>query len=537
MQMSDEQFDFIVVGAGSAGCALANRLSKDPSHRVLLLEAGPRSNLISQVPISFATLIDNPAANWCYRSEPEEGTANRAIPMPRGRLLGGSSSINGMVYVRGQALDFDTWAQLGNRGWSHDDVLPIFQRMENYADDGGPSRARGGPLRVGLVADKNPLYDALKLAGPEVGIPVNPDYNDGDQEGLCVTQATISRGRRMSAAVAYLDTIADRNNLKITTDAQVARLLIEGGECRGVEYCVGGRTQRALASAQVILSAGAIGSPQILELSGVGNPEVLGANGVDVVHALPGVGENLRDHIAPRMAFNTTYPGVAYNHRGKGLGLAREIVRYALTRTGLLSLPTAPMLAFLRTRPELASPDIQIHFVPYRVKLTNGKRGMGREPGITCTVNQCRPESQGSVHIRSSQPTDAPAIHFNFLDAELDRKTLVDGMGMVRKLMKAPALSHLALSEVLPGPDASDDEALVTFIRDTAETAYHPVGTCKMGSDARAVVDERLRVHGVGGLRVADGSIMPTLTSGNTNAPCIMIGEKCADMVLEDCRP
>lgn len=529
-----EQFHYIVVGGGSAGSAIASRLSLDSGHRVLLLEAGPPGNLISSVPLSFATLIDDPAANWCYRSEPEAGTSGRAIPVPRGRVMGGSSTINGMVWVRGQRQDFDTWAQLGNRGWSYDDVLPLFKGIENYDGPADDTRGKSGPLRVGLVPDANPLYDALFAAGRELGLPDNPDYNGREQEGIVPTQVSISRGKRMSAALAYLKPVMGRGNLAVRSGCEVDSLIIENGECTGVRYRRGGNVTEARASGEVIVCAGAINSPKLLELSGIGNPEVLAEHGIEVRHALRGVGENLRDHIAPRMVFRARLPAVSYNARGRGLGLVREILRYALTRRGLLSLPTAPVLAFLRTRPELVSPDVQLHFVPYRVVLENGKRTMGKDPGITCTVNQCRPESRGSVHVRSANPADKPAIHFNFLDAELDRRTLIDGMRAVRDIMKTRAVSELIGDEMLPGAAVDDDDALIAFIRAKAETAYHPVGTCRMGSDPDAVVDERLRVHGIGRLRVADGSIMPTLTSGNTNAPCIMIGEKCAAMVRED---
>jgi choline dehydrogenase len=527
----NDEFDYIVVGAGSAGCALANRLSADPSHSVLLLEAGPKDHFLSRVPISFAKLIDNPAANWCYRSQPEAGTENRAIPVPRGRLLGGSSSINGMVYVRGQPLDFDTWAQLGNRGWSYDDVLPIFERMESYAE-GGATRGANGPLRVGVVHDQNPIYDALLNAGNELGIAANLDYNGPEQEGICRTQATISEGRRMSAAYAYLDPIRQRSNLTIITGAEVARVLLEGRRCTGVEYRLGNTVKIASARGEVILSGGAINSPKLLELSGIGRSEVLGEHGIEVVHELAGVGEGLRDHIAPRLVFEVTQPGVAYNDLGRGVGLLGQILTYAFKRTGLLSLPTAPVLGFIKTRPELASPDVQIHFVPYRVVLKDGKRNFSDDAGITCTVNQCRPESLGSIHINSALPSAAPNIHFNFLDAELDRRTLIGGMRFVRSLLATDAMQTLCGNEMQPGAAVASDEQLLQFIRDTAETAYHPVGTCKMGSDPMAVVDAQLRVHGIERLRVADGSIMPTLTSGNTNAPCMMIGEKCADMVL-----
>ena len=525
-------FDFIVVGAGSAGSALANRLSADHRHRVLLLEAGAKWHPLSTVPVSFSKLIDHPSANWCYRSEPEPASAGRAIPVPRGRLLGGSSAINGLVFVRGQALDFDTWAQLGNRGWSYEDVLPVFKRIEHF--EGGPDAYRGvdGPLNVSIESDQNPLYDALFESARELGIPCNDDYNGADQEGIARTQTTIRNGRRASAAVAYLAPARHRRNLHVITGAHATKLEFEQTRCTGVTYRRGGSEHVARATREVILSAGAINSPQLLELSGIGRREVLDAHGIPIRHELAGVGEGLRDHIAPRMVFRVMRPGIAFNDRGRGVGLLGQILRYALTRKGLLSLPSAPVLGFLRTRKELASPDVQIHFVPYRVVLRDGKRGLGEEPGMTCTVYQCRPESLGEVHITSPDAGQAPRIRFNFLSAELDRRTLCAGMREVRRIMATAAMRKLCGEEMQPGEAITSDDALLDFIREKAETAYHPVGTCKMGNDSMAVVDESLRVHGFRGLRIADGSIMPTLTSGNTNAPCIMIGEKCADMVL-----
>ena len=525
------EFDFVVIGAGSAGCAVANRLSANPEHRVALLEAGPASHFLSRVPISFASLIDEPSANWCYRSEPEEATNGRPIPVPRGRLLGGSSSINGMVYVRGQQLDFDTWAQLGNRGWSYADVLPIFKRMEDYSGD-DDLRGQGGPLRVRIVDDQNPLYEALLSAGSELGLPDNPDYNGAEQEGIVRTQATISNGRRQSAAYAYLDPIRGRKNLTIFTEAEVQRLILEEGACTGVAARIKDQNHTLKATREVIVSAGAINSPKVLELSGIGRREVLDAHGIALAHELPGVGESLRDHIGPRMVFRVKRPDASFSAQGRSFGLLGQVLRYALTRRGLLSLPTAPILGFVRTRPELASPDVQYHFVPYRVVLKDGKRGMGKNPAITVTVNQCRPESLGSVHINTSDPSVAPSIRFNFLANELDCRTLVDGIRFVRRLMATSAMSDIVGEELQPGIDAASDDDILEFIRDKAETVYHPVGTCKMGQDPMAVVDHELRVHGIRKLRVADASIMPTLTSGNTNAPSIMIGEKCADMVL-----
>jgi len=531
--MVDERsgFDYIVVGAGSAGCVLANRLSADGRRRVLLLEAGPRGHWLSGIPISFAKLIDDPAANWRFRAEPDEGSGGRVIPVPRGRLLGGSSAINGLVFVRGQRLDYDTWAQLGNRGWGYDDVLPLFRRMEHFERGEDEWRAQGGPLRVSEVPERSSLYDALFRAGAELGLPPNPDYNGASQEGICKTQATISRGRRMSAAHCYLRPARGRPNLEVLTGALVSRLILDGKRCVGVRYRRNGGEEEARAAREVVLCGGSINSPQLLELSGIGRPEVLSAHGIEVAHALPGVGEHLIDHMSPRMVWRLQPRGVTYNERARGLGLVWQAVRYAATRSGFLSLPSAPVLGFLRSREGLEAPDIQIHFAPFAIRGPTDRRLLP-EPGMTCVIYAMRPESRGSIHIRSPDPREAPAIRFNFLSDPLDRRILIDGVRWVRRIMATRAMDAFRDAEMKPGPDVASDDAIVEWIRATAETTFHPVGTCRMGGDPMAVVDDRLRVHGIEGLRVADGSIMPTLVSGNTNAACIMIGEKASELML-----
>ena len=527
----ERRFDFIVVGAGSAGCVLANRLSADGRYRVLLLEAGPRGHWLSRMPVSFAKLIDDPAANWCFRSEPDEGSGGRKIPIPRGRLLGGSSAINGLVFVRGQRLDYDTWAQLGNRGWSFDDVLPIFRRMEHYEKGADEWRSQGGALRVSEVPDESPLYDALFRAGVEAGLPHNPDYNGASQEGIVKTQTTISRGRRMSTAHCYLRPARGRANLEVTTGALASGLVLDGKRCIGVRYLRNGREETASAAREVVLCGGSINSPQLLELSGIGRPEVLRERGIEVVHELPGVGENLIDHMAPRVVWQLQRRGVTYNERARGLGLAWQALRYAATGGGFLSLPSAPVLAFLRSREGLEEPDVQFHLAPYAIRGPND-RTLIPEPGMTCTIYALRPESRGSIHIHSRDPREAPAIRFNFLSDGLDRRVLVDGVRWARRLMATSAMDDFRDAELKPGPEVESDDEIVEWIRANAETAFHPVGTCKMGRDPMAVVDDRLRVHGIEGLRIADGSIMPTLVSGNTNGPCIMIGEKASEMML-----
>ena len=528
---AERTFDFIIVGAGSAGCALAHRLSADGARRVLLLEAGPRGHWLSRMPVSFAKLIDNPAANWCFRAEPEEGSGGRSIPVPRGRLLGGSSTINGLVFVRGQRLDYDIWAQLGNRGWSYDDVLPIFRRMEHYESGTDEWRSQGGPLRVSEVPDRSPLYEALFRAGMEAGLPHNPDYNGASQEGICKTQTTISRGRRMSTAHCYLRPARGRANLVVVTGALATRLVLDAKRCIGVRYLRSGREEVAFAAREVVLCGGSINSPQLLELSGIGRTEVLREHGIEVVHELPGVGENLIDHMAPRVMWRLRSRGVTYNERARGLGLVWQALRYAATGGGFLSLPSAPVLAFLRSREGLEAPDVQFHIAPYALRGPTDRRLLP-EPGLTCTIYALRPESRGSIHIRSRDPREAPAIRFNFLSDGLDRRVLVDGVRWARRLMATSAMDGFRDAEMRPGPDVESDDDIVEWIRATAETAFHPVGTCKMGRDPMAVVDDRLRVHGIEGLRIADGSVMPTLVSGNTNAACIMIGEKASQMML-----
>lgn len=528
-----EEFDYVIVGAGSAGAVLANRLTEDGKAKVLLVEAGKASHPYSRLPASFGLLIDHPGANWRFLSEPEPGTNNRQIPVPRGKLLGGSSAINGLVFVRGQPLDYDTWAQMGNRGWSYDDVLPLFRRMETYESGSGEHRGSGGPLRVSVVPDKNPLYDALFAAAEHAGYRRNDDYNSRDQEGIVKTQATISRGRRMSTAFCYLAPAMRRPNLKIVTEALTREIVLDGRRCTGIRYERGGQVTEVRARREVLVCAGGVSSPQLLELSGIGNPEVLKAHGIEVRHALPAVGENFRDHIAARIIWKVKVPEVSYNHRARGLRLLREVVHYLASGGGFLSLPSAPILAFLKTRPELATPDVQMHFVPYSVKDPK-RRKLQTFPSMTVACYQLRPESLGSIHIRSSDPKAQPAIRFNFLSDPIDRQTMVDGFRMMRRIVEAPPMDPYRGEEFSPGPDVNTDDEIIAWMRAKSETAYHPVGTCRMGPGPNAVVDERLRVHGIEGLRVADGSIMPTMASGNTNAACIMIGEKAADMVRAD---
>ena len=527
-----QTYDYIVVGAGSAGAAVANRLSADARNKVLLLEAGPASHPWSRIPIGYARLITNPAANWLYSSEPEANTNGRKLPVPRGRLLGGSSAINGMAFVRGQAQDFDTWAQMGNHGWSYADVLPFFKRMENYPGGNDEFRGRDGPLRVTNPAPRDKLFATLIKAAGEVGIAHNPDYNGAAQDGIAMSQATISAGRRMSTARCYLDPILKRANLHIETGALTEALVLDGKRCTGVRYSVGGTTREARAAREVVVSAGTINSPQLLELSGIGQPERLRNLGIEVRHALPGVGENLRDHYAPRTRWAIGTKGITYNDRARGLGMMWQALRYALLGRGLLGAVGAPIRAFVRSREGLEAPDVMLGWVPMLTE--PGPKGpkISRQSGVTCYAHPMRPESKGHIHITSADPRRPPAINFNFLSSPIDAEITARAVRIARAVMTAPAMAPMQVTEIAPGTSRTTDDEILDWVRQAAETTYHPVGTCKMGTDAMAVVDAQLRVHGLEGLRVADASIMPTLTSGNTNAPSIMIGEKAADMVL-----
>jgi choline dehydrogenase len=530
-----DTYDYIVIGAGSAGAAVAARLSEHPRNKVLLLEAGAADHPWTRVPIGFARLINNPAANWLYSGEPEDSTKGRRLPAPRGKLLGGSSAINGLAFVRGQAQDFDTWAQMGNQGWSYQDVLPFFRRMESYQGGGDDAfRGRHGPLRVTDPKPAEPIFAALIEAAAQVGIRHNPDYNGATQDGIAMSQASIAEGRRVSTARAYLDPARKRFNLRIETGALTESLVLEGARCTGVRYSQNGRTVTALCGKEVVLCAGAFNSPQVLELSGIGQPDRLRALGIEVRHALPGVGENLRDHYAPRTRWAIGTKGVSFNDRLRGVPLVGEALRYAVRRQGALAMVAAPMRAFVFSRDGLEAPDLLLGWVPMLTEAGRNGPVVSKQAGMTCYAHPMRPESKGHVHVTAKDPRRAPAITYNFLSSPVDAELTIRAIRIAQSIMTAPAMDPLRLTEIAPGPDRRSDEAVIDWVKSAAETTYHPVGTCKMGQDPMAVVDARLRVHGIAGLRVADASIMPTLTSGNTNAPSIMIGEKAAAMALAD---
>jgi choline dehydrogenase len=530
-------FDYIVVGAGSAGAAVATRLSESGQYTVLCLEAGTEGSdyFWSKVPVGIAKLVDNPAVNWCYRGEPDEGSGGREIEVPRGKMLGGSSSINGMVFIRGQAQDYDHWAQLGNRGWSYQDVLPVFKKMESYDNGSDEYRGRSGPLRVtDTPRGQVPLLEKMIDAADKIGVPFNPDLNGEKQEGIGMSQVTIAKGRRQSTAFCYLDPARDRANLTIEQGAMAETLILEGKRCVGVRYSVKGEKREARANREVVVSSGSINSPKLLELSGIGQTDLLRGLGVTPVHELPGVGENLRDHYSPRVKFAITEKNATFNDNARGWRLAKEAVKYALFKDGFLARTSVPLRMYFKTREGLETPDATISILPFLYEMVGRQRRIAKRAGITMNVNVLRSESIGDIHIKSADPAEPPAIRFNFLSSQHDRDGLLAAMRKGRELMATSPVKEMTGEEIAPGAHLQTDAELLEWVRNNAETTYHPIGTCKMGSadDPMAVVDNELRVHGIEGLRVADASIMPTLTSGNTNAPSIMIGEKCAAMVL-----
>jgi choline dehydrogenase len=529
------EFDYIIVGAGSAGCVLANRLSADGRHSVLLLEAGPKdTNLWIHVPLGYGKLFKEKTVNWMYQTEPEPELDGRTVFQPRGKVLGGSSSINGLLYVRGQHEDYDRWRQRGNAGWGYDDVLPYFKKAENQQRGADKYHGVGGPLSVSNLGHPDPLSAAFIDAAAETGLPVNPDFNGATQEGAGFFQTTTRSGRRASTAVAYLRPASGRSNLRVETSALAQRILFEGRRARGVEYRQGGALRTATARKEVLVSSGAYNSPQLLQLSGVGPAELLKQHGIDVVLDAPGVGNDLQDHLQVRIVMRCTQPITLNDILNHPVRRVMAGARYAAFRTGPLTIAAGTSGAFFKTNPRLASPDVQIHFLPF----STDKMGEKMHPfsGFSASVCQLRPESRGSLRIKSADPSVPPAIRINYLATETDRAAFVDGMKMLRKILAAPALKPFVVGEVEPGPKIASDEEILDFCRQRGSTVYHPTSTCRMGNDPLAVVDQRLRVRGIEGLRVVDASIMPDLMSGNTNAPTIMIAEKASDMILEDAR-
>ncbi|MDJ0740424.1 MAG: choline dehydrogenase [Gammaproteobacteria bacterium] len=528
----DPQYDYIIVGAGSAGCVLANRLSADPGNRVLLLEAGGADiNPWIHIPVGYFKTMHHPATDWCYVTEPDVGIASRRLQWPRGKVLGGSSSLNGLLYVRGQPQDYDRWAQLGNRGWSFADVLPYFKKSEDQERGADAFHGVGGPLKVSDLRLRRPIADYFIEAATQVGIPFNDDYNGARQEGVGYFQQTAHKGFRWSTAKGFLRPARRRRNLTVLTRAHTTQLLFDGDAVAGVEYLRQGQAHQAWSGREVVLSTGAIGSPQLLQLSGIGDRALLDGLGIPLVRDLPGVGQNLQDHLQVRLVYKTSQRTLN-DEVNNVFKRARVGLQYLLTRTGPLTLAASQVAIFTKSNATVERPDIQFHMQP----LSADKPGDGAHKfsAFTSSVCQLRPYSRGHVAIRSKDPLQHPAIHPNYLSDERDQRVAVDGIKVARRIAAAPALAKHIIGEYVPGDSYRSDAELLDAARRFSQTIYHPVGTCKMGRDAMAVVDERLRVHGVRRLRVVDASIMPEIVSGNTNAPTIMIAEKAADMILED---
>ena len=529
------EFDYVVVGAGSAGCVLANRLSADGKHSVLLLEAGPKdTNLWIHVPLGYGKLFKEKTVNWMYQTEPEPGLNGRQVFQPRGKVLGGSSSINGLLYVRGQHEDYDRWRQRGNAGWGYEDVLPYFRKAENQQRGADKYHGADGPLPVSDWRHVDPLSEAFVVAAAETGIPTNPDFNGASQEGAGFFQTTTRRGRRASTAFSYLRPAKRRSNLRIETAALAQRIMFEGRRARAVEYRQDGNLRTARARREILVASGAYNSPQLLQLSGVGPAELLKHHGIDIVLDSPGVGNDLQDHMQVRLITRCAQRVTLNDVVNHPLRRVMAGLQYAALRKGPLTIAAGTSGAFFKTSPRLATPDIQIHFLPFSTDKMGEK--LHSFSGFSASVCQLRPESRGSLRIRSADPSVSPEIRINYLATETDRAAFIDGIRILRKILAAPALKPYTLEEIDPGSKIVSDEDLLAYCRRTGSTVYHPTSTCRMGSDPLAVVDQRLRVHGIEGLRVVDASIMPDLMSGNTNAPTIMIAEKASDMILQDAR-
>jgi choline dehydrogenase len=530
--MTELNADYVIIGAGSAGCVLANRLSEDGA-QVVLLEAGPSDwHPMIHIPAGALHLRANPLVNWNYYTEAEEGVGHRSLHWPRGKVMGGTSSINGMLYVRGNPADYDGWAQMGCRGWSYSDVLPYFKKSEHYVSGSSEFRGKGGPLLVEDYRTILPLTHRFVEAAQQARFPFTSDYNAAQQEGVGYSQMT-RRGRfRGSTARTFLAEARRRTNLHVETKAIATRLLFDGRRCIGAAFRQNGSDRRVLAAREVIVSGGTVNSPHLLQISGVGPAGHLRSIGVELVHELPGVGANLSDHFAVRVTHRVK-DELSINQLARGLSLVREIGRFAATGRGALTFGVTTAMVFCRSREGLASPDLQLLFTPGSYD-PNSIGRLEQEPGMTIVVCAVRPDSRGTIMARSADPFAPPAIRPNYLSAASDEQVLLSGTRHARRIFAAPPLARHSAAETMPGPGISSNEALIDFMHRGGMNLHHPVGTCRMGEDPMAVVDSRLRVKGIGGLRVIDASVMPTVTTGNTNAPSIMIGEKGATMIRED---
>ncbi|MEH6630218.1 MAG: GMC family oxidoreductase N-terminal domain-containing protein [Halopseudomonas aestusnigri] len=527
-------FDYVIVGAGSAGCVLANRLSEDPSVKVALLEAGGKDNYMwIHIPVGYLYCMGNPRTDWGFKTEPVPGLGGRALNYPRGRVLGGCSSINGMIYMRGQAQDYDQWRQLGNLGWGWDDVLPYFLKSEDQqavpADD---MHREGGEWRVEKQRLRWDILEAFRDAAEEAGIPKTNDFNRGDNEGCGYFHVNQRRGWRWNTSKGFLRPIKSRQNLTVFTHAQVKKLNIEEGRVTGADLRLGDRDARINTTGEIVLSAGAIGSPQIMQLSGIGGGERLQTNGIDLVHELKGVGENLQDHLQLRCIYKVEGIPTLNERANSLLGRMGIGLEYALSRSGPMSMAPSQLGAFARTSPSFETPNVEFHVQP--LSLDKFGDPLHDFSAFTASICNLRPESRGHVCIKGPDPFTHPEIQPNYLATPGDRQVAADSIRLARKIASQPALRKYKTEEYLPGSSVDGDEELALATSKIGTTIFHPVSTCKMGSDNMSVVDDRLRVHGLRGLRVADASIMPTITSGNTNSPVIMIAEKAADMILAD---